>query len=208
MIDFPEGTACNKILQKKTFYEKLSFNAVQKSLFVNEIEKIIWRNKLSSSTLNLQPGKRVTELQVLEVVLKRQSICFPALKLLGKGIPYHLLFLLRLGDQVSACIGYRETAEAPVQEFFHTGWMTFAELPLQVLGLTMDDVYDNFIRQIHQGLEEHETVPLTEAIRAAGRKQQIEKQLARLEKQARTEKQPRRKFDLIQEIRRLENSRP
>ena len=207
MIDFPDSTFCNHILQKKKFYEKLSCNAGQKSLFVQEIEKITWRNKLSASTLNLQPGKRVTELQVLEVVLKRQSICFPALKLLGKGIQYHLLFLLRFGEKVSACIGYRETENLPVQEFFHTGWMTFAELPLQVRGLTMDDVYDNFIRQIHQDLEEHESVPLAEAIRAAAQKRQIEKQLARLEKLARTEKQPRRKFDLIQEIRRLENSR-
>jgi hypothetical protein len=207
MIDFPDSTACNTLLPKKTFYERLSFTAAQKNLFVHEIEKIIWRNKLSASTLNLQPGKRVTELQVFEVVLKKKSICFPVLKLLGKGIPYHLLFLLRFGDQVSACIGYRETPGTTEQEFFHTGWMTFAELPLQVLGLTMDDVYDNFIRQIHQDLEEHENVPIAEAIRAATRKQQIEKQLDRLEKLARAEKQPRRKFNLIQEIRRLEKSK-
>lgn len=207
MIDFPVKTACNIILPKKTFYEKLTFTSAQKKLFVQEIEKIIWRNKLSSSTLTLQPGNRVTELQVLEVVLKRKSVCFPVLKLLGKGIPYHLLFLLRFGDKVSACIGYRETAGAADQEFFHTGWMTFAELPLKVLGLTMDDVYENFIRQIHQDLEEHENVPIAEAIRATARKKQIEEQLARLEKQARSEKQPRRKFNLIQEIRRLEKSK-
>lgn len=74
MIDFPDSTACNTLLPKKTFYEKLSFTAAQKNLFVHEIEKIIWRNKLSASTLNLQPGKRVTELQVFEVVLKEVDL--------------------------------------------------------------------------------------------------------------------------------------
>ena len=49
MIDFPDSTFCNHILQKKKFYEKLSCNAGQKSLFVQEIEKITWRNKLSGA---------------------------------------------------------------------------------------------------------------------------------------------------------------
>lgn len=45
---------------------------------------------------------------------------------------------------------------------------------------------------------------LDEQIAADERRQRIEKEIAKLEKQARAEKQPKKKFELVQQIRQLE----
>ena len=44
---------------------------------------------------------------------------------------------------------------------------------------------------------------LDEQIAADERRQKIEKEIAKLEKQARAEKQPKKKFELVQQIKRL-----
>lgn len=45
---------------------------------------------------------------------------------------------------------------------------------------------------------------LDEQIAADERRQKIEKEIAKLEKQARAEKQPKKKFELVQQIKMLE----
>ena len=45
---------------------------------------------------------------------------------------------------------------------------------------------------------------LDEQIAADERRQKMEKEIAKLEKQARAEKQPKKKFELVQQIRQLE----
>lgn len=79
MIDFPAATLFNKTLPKKAFYDKCPVSAAQKEVFVHDIDKMVWRNKLSGSTLPVQPGQRVTEVEVIEIVLKRDSLCLPVL---------------------------------------------------------------------------------------------------------------------------------
>lgn len=44
---------------------------------------------------------------------------------------------------------------------------------------------------------------LDEQIAADERRQKIEKEIAKLEKQARAEKQPKKKFELVQQIKKL-----
>ena len=149
MQDFPQKTFFNRVIPKAKFYEKLSVTQAVKNCFVNEIAGIVWRNKLSPETLNVQPGSRVREIEVIEITLKGESLNDSVLKLIDKGIPYQLLFMLKRGEECQLCIGYKETETASVKEYFKTPWQTFAELPLQISGLTLDEVCDNFIRQIN-----------------------------------------------------------
>ena len=127
------------------------------------------------------------------------------LKLIDKGIPYQLLFMLKRGEEYQLCIGYKETETASVKEYFKTPWQSFAELPLQISGLTLDEVCDNFIRQINTRLAVAEAMPLKEALADDAMRQKIEKQIALLEKKMKAEKQPKRKFELHEEIQRLRN---
>lgn len=205
MLDFPQKTFFNKPIPKAKFYEKLPVTQAVKNCFVNEIAGIVWRNKLSAETLNVQPGSRVQELEVIEISLKGEALNDSVLKVIDKGIPYQLLFLLKRGEEYQLCMGYKGTETASVKEYFKTDWMTFVALPLQISGLTLDEVCDNFIRQINTRLASAEDMSLKEAIADDAQRLKIEKQIAALEKKMKAEKQPKRKFELHEEIQRLKN---
>ena len=205
MLDFPQKTFFNKPIPKAKFYEKLPVTQAVKNCFVNEIAGIVWRNKLSAETLNVQPGSRVQELEVIEITLKGEALNDSVLKVINKGIPYQLLFLLKRGEEYQLCMGYKEAETSTVKEYFKTDWMTFEALPLQITGLTLDEVCDNFIRQINTRLASAEDMSLKEAIADDAQRLKIEKQIAALEKKMKAEKQPKRKFELYEEIQRLKN---
>ena len=206
MLDFPEKTFFNKPVPKAKFYEHLDVKPALKKVFVNQIEKIVWRNKLSPATLNVQPGTRVQEILVFEISLKSSPLDEAALKLIDKGIPYHILFLLQFDGLYMACMGFKDLADKSISQYFKTDWMPMDELPLQTSGVTLDDVYDGYIKQINSRLDTDSTTPLKDAIKDDAERQKIERKIAALEKQMRTEKQPRRKFELAQAIQKLKHN--
>ena len=69
--------------------------------------------------------------------------------------------------------------------------------------MTLDKVWENIVVDIG-GVSIADGNTLDEQIAADERRQKIEKEIAKLEKQARAEKQPKKKFELVQRIRQLE----
>ena len=71
-------------------------------------------------------------------------------------------------------------------------------------GLTIDAVYENFIRQIAGGqLTRSENTTLKESVEQQKQREQIEKQIAALETKMKKEKQLNRKMELKAEIKKL-----
>lgn len=69
--------------------------------------------------------------------------------------------------------------------------------------MTLDKVWENIVVDIGEvSIADGNT--LDEQIAADERRQKMEKEIAKLEKQARAEKQPKKKFELVQQIRQLE----
>ena len=76
------------------------------------------------------------------------------------------------------------------------------EIHAELRGLTLDKVWENIVVDIGEvSIADGNT--LDEQIAADDRRQKIEKEIAKLEKQARAEKQPKKKFELVQQIKRL-----
>ena len=68
-------------------------------------------------------------------------------------------------------------------------------------GLTLDAVYENFVRQIAGNvLVEENGTTLKESIEQQKQREQLEKQIAALEAKIRKEKQPRKKFEMVQKL--------
>lgn len=207
MLDFPQTTEFNKRIPKQKFYENLDVSPALKRVFVEQIKLIHWRNKLAESTLNIAPGQAVTEIEVIEIKLTQPQLDEAVLRQIDKEIPYHILFVLSYGNKVQAWTGYKEAAESgkkafKVNKYYHTEWMLEDELILDIEGLNMDAVWDNFIIQIG-GLELEQGNDLAEQIAVDERKEKLIKEIEKLEKQARNEKQPSKKFQLAQQVKAL-----
>ena len=207
MLGFPQTTEFNKRIPKQKFYENLDVSPALKRVFVEQIKLIHWRNNLAESTLNIAPGQAVTEIEVIEIKLTQPQLDEAVLRQIDKEIPYHILFVLSYGNKVQAWTGYKEAAESgkkafKVNKYYHTEWMLEDELILDIEGLNMDAVWDNFIIQIG-GVELEQGNDLAEQIAVDERKEKLIKEIEKLEKQARNEKQPNKKFELAQKVKAL-----
>ena len=113
--------------------------------------------------------------------------------------------LLEQDGKYQAVIGYKEAAGSgktafKVDRYYRTEWMDEAELPLHLEGLTLDAIYEHFIRQIAgNDLGGTESTTLKERIEQQKQREQLAKQIAVLEARIRKEKQPKKKFELATE---------
>lgn len=209
MLGLPKTTEFNKRIPKQKFYENLSLKLAIKKAFADQIRVIYWRNKLATTTLNLASGELVTEIEVFEIRLTSPDLNENVLRLIDGEIPYHILYLLEYNGKYQAVMGYKEKAGSgkaafKVDRYYRTEWLTEKELPLHLEGLTIDAVYENFIRQIAGDLlTGNENTTLKENVERQKQREQIEKQIAALEARMKKEKQLNRKMELKAELKEL-----
>ena len=202
MLGLPMTTEFNKRIPKQKFYENIAVTPVMKKAFVEQIKIIYWRNKIATTTLNLAAGEQVT---VFEVRLSAPELDESVLPQIDREIPYHILFLLEYEGKYRAVIGYKEAAAGKtafkVDRYYSTDWLDEDDLPVHLEGLTLDAVYENFVRQIAgEALAEENGTTLKESVEQQKQREQIEKQIATLEAKIRKEKQPKKKFELVQKL--------
>lgn len=208
MLGLPKTTEFNKRIPKQKFYENLTVTPALKRAFMEQIRLIWWRNKIAPATANLAPGKSVTEVEVLELRLNRLSLDEAVLRQIDREIPYHILFLLEHEGKYQAWIGYKEatsgSAAFQVRQYYHTGWMEPERLPLCMEGLTVDAVYENFIRQVAgDSLTPSGGEALQDSVERDIRRKQLQKQITMLENKIRKEKQLNRQVELNGELKKL-----
>lgn len=208
MLNFPESTIVTKRIPKQKFYDNISITPAMKRVFTENIQQIIWNNKIASSTLNLAAGKNVTEIEVFKVELNIKELNQNILLQIDREIPYHILFILCFENEVQAWIGYKEEAlggnnEFKVSSYYHTEWLEKDSLNLRIEGLDIDKVYENFIKQISAANWNNE-ISLSENVCLIEKKGKLQKEIDRLEKLARKEVQPKKKFELVSQKRKIE----
>lgn len=213
MIGLPKSTEFNRRIPKQKFYENISVSPTLKRVFIDQIKVIYWRNKVASTTMNLSAGDTVTELEVLEIRLNGPQLDEAVLRQIDKEIPYHILFLLEYDGKYQAWTAYKEAAASGTNAFkvgtyYHTDWLMEDELPLKLEGLSVDEVYENFVRQIAGDALRSETgksESLKASVERNNRRQELEKQIAALQTKVRKERQLNKQVQLNAELKKLKN---
>lgn len=211
MLGLPQSTEFNKRIPKQKFYEHITVSPALKKSFVDQIRMIYWRNKVAATTVNLAPGTIVDEIEVFEIKLNSASLDEAVLRQIDREISYHIIFLLEYAGKLQAWTAYKEktpTANAvfKVGKYYHTEWMTEAELPIRIDGLNLDAVYENFVRQIAgDALKADSGESLKASVERDEKKKQLEKQIAALENKMRREKQLNRQMEMNAELKKLKN---
>ncbi|MFC2369573.1 MAG: DUF4391 domain-containing protein [Selenomonas noxia] len=211
MLGLPASTELNRRIPKQKFYEKSDLSPTLKKAFSAQVRSIHWRNKIAPEVLNLAAGKEVQELEVFELRLNDGQIDETVLRLIDRAIPYHILFVLVWEDRLRLALAYKETPDVKsagvrVERYYYTDWMPERDVVLRLEGLSMDAVYENLVRRIAgEALGDARTSTLRESVAEQGRRERVEKQIAALEAKIRREKQPKRKFELVQRLRGLQD---
>ena len=205
----PKSTLFDKRIPKQKFYDRLSVNSALKRVFIDQIAEIIWRNKIAATTMNLAQGDTVTEVEVFEIKLKTPALDESVLRLIDKQIPYHIVFLMTYDGKCQAWTAYKEAAAAgnnafKVDTYYHTDWLSEEDLPLAVEGLTTDQVYEHFVRQIAgAALQTARHESLKASVERDAERKKLEKKIAALEKKVRKEKQFNKQVAMNGELKKL-----
>ena len=208
MLELPKSTEVNRRIPKQKFYENLTISPTLKRVFVEQIKVIWWRNKFAAITTNLAAGETVTELEVFEVCLSAPHLDEAVLRQIDKEIPYHILFLLEHEGRYQAWTAYKEAAASGINAFkvgtyYHTDWLEESALPLKLDGLNIEQVYENFVRQIAGEALSGTSETLKESVERDERRKELQKQIAVLQVKVWRERQLNKQVLLNAELKRL-----
>lgn len=211
MLGLPKSTEFNRRIPKQKFYENISVTPSLKRAFIDQIKVIYWRNKVAATTMNLAAGENVNEIEVFEVRLNGRRIEESILRQIDKAVPYHILFLVGYEGRYQAWTTYKEAMESgnnayKVGRYYHTEWMLESELPLKVDGLSIDKVYENFVRQIAGDTlrsEKGKAESLKESVERDNRRQELAKQIDALQMKVRKEKQLNKQVEMNTRLKKL-----
>ena len=192
MYSLPTSTTINKPLFKKAVFEKFNLKAAERDRFDADISRMTLVSRVSSATVPaLTKGKEIEGFYVLQVALKRKDYDSKNILLLQKLIPQKIVFALQYEDETQFCIFHTRLQQST--------WMPTDEATITLQGLTLDDVWNNIVATIG-GLDAQAEETIEEQIIHREHRERLLRQIESLEKQCRTEKQTRKKYELHQQI--------
>ena len=194
MLGLPKSTELNKLLPKKAIYAKFQMNTAQKERFDGEISRISIVGELSPATTGLAAGTAVRSIFVLLVALKHPDFQANTIAQIFKLIDQNMLLILEHEGRRKLAIYH--------SKLIQTDWMPMDDCTVTLKGLDLDAVWENLIVQVG-GITIEQGNTLDQQIVADEKREKLLKEIARLEKLARAEKQPKKKFELVQKINQL-----
>ena len=195
LLRYPETTLFGKTVPKKYFYDQLEVSAKMKQRFVNDIEEIVWLYKLAPTTLNVQKGEQVGEIEIMLCPLKNVDCPVDVFKFISQKIPHHIVFILQYGNSYRLLIQYG-------QDSFVSSWCKQEELSLKIEGQTLDRIYDGFVGQL-TGIGSRDSESLQEIIRLKKEIKKLSDKIDTMQRQIRREPQLNRQMAMNGEARAL-----
>ena len=195
MLGLPRSTQVNRRVAKEKLYQNATLTPQTREMIKEQIESVIWKNKLADSTVGINAGKDIKEIQVFEVQLRQRELDKRVLPAIAKAIPYKILFILVFGDEAQLWIEASGT-------FYNTDWQPLGGFTLKFEGLNLDAVYENLARQISGGRLGTDG-DIEEAVDRDKKRQKLERDIAALGKRLLREKQFNKQVELNGELKRL-----
>lgn len=194
MLGLPKSTELHKQLPKKAIYAKFQMNTAAKEKIDADISRITIANEISPAKVRIAEGEQVKTFFVVQVALKRKDFDERTIATISKLIPQNMLLVLECGDEAKLAIYHTKLMQ--------TEWKPKDSFLVELKGLTLDVVWENIIVQVG-GVQIESGNTLEGQIEVDERRQRLEKEIDRLDKLARKEKQPKKKFELAQQINKL-----
>lgn len=128
------------------------------------------------------------------VSLKKKEYDKKTIATLSKLIPQNILFVLEYENESRLAIYHTKVMQ--------TEWKPTENQQIELHGLNLDTVWENIVKSLECGVW-NEELSLDENIALHNKQEQLKKQIEKLEKQARAERQPKKKFELVQLLKKL-----
>jgi hypothetical protein len=212
-VRYPPQAAFGRVVPKNKLYAHGHVGTRLKSLFVQQVEQIVWQYKLAPETINLPARPAVPEIQVFAIQLKTPELDPDVLRAIDHAVQFPIIFELSHAGrtQVVACLkqklgrpGEADASRWVLSDYFASGWLAAnAERGAMPVALHLGSLYEQLLRTLlplparpHESLAEQ--VARLDAL--AAKQREADKTAARLGK----ERQFNRKITINGDLRRLQ----
>lgn len=196
MIDFPASTVVRRRLPKEAFYKHLPLSAALKAKFVSDVDRIVVENSLTKGNLNLAKESEIKEILLLSITLKKEDFDGKIVEAIARQNPHQLIFLLAYEDERQLAVYH--------SKLYRTDWLKDDELSLTLKGNTLDEIWDDLVRQIaisSEAVLQRKDQPIEEQLKDQDEIDRLGKLIKKTETAAWKEQQPKKRFELYSKLR-------
>ncbi len=196
MLGLPHATEIKKIITKKKVYEHfgMEMSVDRRKSFDGDIARITLMNEISTVSVNLAQGDEVKAFVVVLVQLRQKDFEQQNIAFISKMFGQKLLIVLEYEGQQRLAVWQTKLLMGE--------WTSPDSLRIELTGLDLDTVWAHAVAGI-AGIELQQSGTLDEQIALQAKREKLQKEIAKLEKAAWAEKQPKKKFELVQRIKQL-----
>lgn len=138
---------------------------------------------------------------MLSIELKKQELDYRIVESIARQNAHKLLFLLKFQEQGQLALYYGK--------LYKTGWAPLTDLRLEARGLSLDSIWEEFIEQI--ALQENiipscDSLTIDEKLKKQDTILKLQKEIDKLERLSRSEKQPKKRFELYTRLQGLKKT--
>ena len=194
MLGLPERTELSRQLGKQIVFKRYSLNTRQQERFDCDISRMFIVNEVSQRTVAIPEGAETKLFFVLRVELKTADYDKKNIEFLSRIVPQHLLLVLQFEDKARLAV-FR-------QVLMQTEWLNLEDFKITLDGTDLDQIWQHVIMTIGQ-FDLHDGNDIDTQIELDERRHKLLVQIDALQKKAMREKQPRKKWDLMQQVKEL-----
>lgn len=194
MLGLPKSTELSKQLPKTAIYRKFNMSNAEKEKFDADISRLSIVAEISPQTLSITVGETVQSVYVLLVSLKKKDFNDNTIIKVTKLINQNMLLVLESEGESKLAIYHTKLIQSE--------WKPTDELQLSLNGLNLDEIWESIVVQVG-GIDVEDGNTLEQQIVVNEQQAKLKKEIERLEKLARKETQPKKKFEIVQKIKKL-----
>lgn len=194
MLGLPKSTEIKKVIPKSALFSKFSMNTLSREKFDADVKRITLVGEVSKNTIAINKGENVSSFFVLLVSLKQEKYDEKNIILLSKLIDQNMLLILEYENKAKLAIYHTK--------LMTSDWKPTEEYSITLSGLDLDVVWENIVVQVGK-VEIEQSKTLDEQIEKDELRNKLLSEIEKLEKKARSEKQPKKKFELATQVKSL-----
>ena len=195
MINFPSSTVVQQRIPKEAFYKHLPLSASLKAKFVSDVDSIVVANSLPNKNLNLSTNSEIQEIILLSISLKKQDFDGKIVEAIARQNPHELVFLLIYEEKRQFALYH--------SKLYRTAWMSENDATLSLNGNTLDEIWDDLVRQIaisSESVLQKKDENLDEQLKTQDEIDRLNKLIKKMERAAWKEQQPKKRFALYAKL--------
>lgn len=162
---------------------------------MSDVDSIVVANSLTKDNLNLAKESAIKEIMLLSIALKKQNFDGKIVEAIARQNPHKLIFLLVYEDERQLAVYH--------SKLYRTEWMKKEDLSLTLAGNTIDEIWDDLVRQVaisSEAVLQRKDQTVSEQLKAQDEIDRLNKLIKKTETAAWKEQQPKKRFELYKKL--------